>query len=122
MKISSRASAHIVDVKNNVAESIRDHLIKAGFHGPDIDEADDISDEVILYTKIGKLFGRPQIMMVRIITDTDIQIQIPTRVANILGVKEFYKTGEASETVAVLNRIINAIKDKKSSNISRVMR
>lgn len=110
----TQAGARIVDVKNKVARALASHLNSMG-HRPEIDYANDASDEVIVYAHIGKIIGKNQTLMIRVITDTDIQIQIPTKLAAMLGVQDYHNTGSVDEAGSVLNRIINAAHGPRES-------
>jgi hypothetical protein len=105
-----RAGARIVDVKNKVALYLIDKLKTLGFSNPKIDDADDTSDEVIIYTEAG--VDKPQMLMIRVISDSDIQIQVPRELAVRIGCKEFNSARSIPEAEAVLNNIANLLRQQ----------
>lgn len=90
----------VVDTKNKIADSLIESLGDLGFSNPRIDYADDVSDEAIIYFDVGDYT-----IMVRVISDSDMHLQIPYRLANLTGLSEFERFGEASELMAFLKRL-----------------
>jgi len=97
----SAAQSKIVSTKNDLAIALAGEVRTLGFGNPRVEESYNVSDDSILYFDV-----RPgTTIMVRVVSDDDLQIQLSTGLADSLGVNDYHKVGSAAEVIAKLQKI-----------------
>jgi len=100
--VVSTSRGRIVDAKNDVAELLVTTIRRMGVE-PNVEYADSVSDDAIIYVDIGG-----QTVMVQIISDDDIQVQLPEPLARVLRVPDYVKLGDPSRVGRILRKILAA--------------
>ena len=108
----STARRRIVDVKNEVAKEILAQLRKIGLRRPKSEFAEEGSDDAIIYIEAGNnhLIPSTQTVMIRVVTDIDIQIQLPHQLAQLITMSDFFQAETVAETMSVIKRIASGIR------------
>jgi len=102
----SAANDRIVSIKNDLIRGISTELESMGFDDTRIRPSETTSDDALLYIETGYGIGESQIVMIRVSSDDNIQIQLPTSLASYLGVRDYYKEASASNALARLQLIL----------------
>ena len=98
--IVSTSRGRIVNIKNDIATSLAGSIKDLGFQEPDVEYADSTSEDAILYINI---LGST--LMVRIISDDDIQLQVPKDLSNTIKIHDYQKLGSPEHVVRALYHI-----------------
>jgi len=105
--IVSASRGRIVNVKNDLATVLADSIKDMGFREPDVEFADSTGEDAILYVDIS---GRT--IMVKIISDDDIQIQVPEEMSSRLKIHDYQKLGSPRQVLQALRRIQMALRER----------
>ena len=79
------AKGRIINIKNELAQELSDSIADMGYPEPNVEFAETATDDAIVYTEAGRnrVVEDSQIVMVRIITDKDYQVQPKARVGQV---------------------------------------
>jgi len=105
--VVSASRGRIVNIKNDIATSLADAIRDIGFQEPDVEFADHTNEDAIIYVNISG-----STLMVRIISDDDIQIQVPDDLSNIAKIHDYQKLGGREQVVRALQRIRLALRER----------
>jgi hypothetical protein len=105
--IVSTSRGRIVNVKNDIATMLADAIRDMGFKEPDVEFADSTTEDAILYVDIAD-----STLMVRIISDDDIQIQVPRELSDSAKIHDYQKLGSPKHVIKALQRIRLAIRER----------
>ena len=105
--IVSTSRGRIVNIKNDIATSLSDAIQDIGFKEPDVEFADSTTEDAILYVDISG-----STLMVRIISDDDIQIQVPRDLSDFAKIHDYQKLGGPRHVIDALQRIQHAIRER----------
>jgi hypothetical protein len=102
---------------NSLAHKLSSEIENLGFRTPTINLADNESDDAILYVEAGRniIDHESRIIMIRVFSDDNIQLQLPLQLSELLGTGDYFKTASAAETIARLTHIRSLIMKKMSS-------
>ena len=102
------AQDRIISVKSILADSLAAEISGLGFEEVRVEKPRTVSDDAIIYFEAGagRLVHESQKVMVRIVSDDDLQINIPIGLADMLGVNDYYKESSAAEVMARLQKIL----------------
>jgi len=102
--VVSTSRGRIVNVKNDIADALVDTAMAMGFSRPDVEYTDSTSEDAILYIDISD-----STLMISIISDDDIQIQLPEVLSRALGLPDYIKLGDPSRVKSVLLKVKTAL-------------
>lgn len=105
--IVSASRGRIVNVKNDVATSLADAIRDIGFQEPEVEFADSTTEDAILYVDISG-----STIMIRVISDDDIQIQVPEDLSNLAKIHDYQKLGGPEQTIRALRRIRLSLRER----------
>ena len=102
--IVSTSRGRIVNVKNDLADTLAQMIRAMGFPEPDVEYADSAVEDAILYVDISG-----STLMIRIISDDDIQIQVPEALSQALQISDYIKLGNPGRVKSVLRKVKAAL-------------
>lgn len=105
--VVSIARGRIVTAKNDIATSLADTIKDLGFQRPTIEFADSPMEDAILYVDFSG-----HTVMVRVVSDDEIQIQIPEGLSDVANVDDYQKLGGAEQAVRALRRLRLSLRER----------
>lgn len=105
--IVSASRGRIVNVKNDLATALADAIKDMGFQEPDVEFADSTNEDAILYVDISG-----HTVMIKIVSDDDIQIQVPEEMSARLKIHDYQNLGGPRGVMAALRKIQAALRER----------